>query len=92
MKCIGNYPIFTFNEPRSYVVKGNFPKYVPPVGKACIQNKLDENIEKKLSMGKTGKNFMRDNIKKSSNSPRRDRNPSPDREDSPPKESQRSRM
>jgi len=70
----------------SYVVKGNFPKYIPPVGKASINNKLSDDVEKKLG-SKTQKNFMKENILKS-NSPRRDQGNSP-RDPSPPKESQR---
>jgi hypothetical protein len=50
---------------------------------------LNEDVEKKLSMGKTNKNFMKENIK-NSNSPRaRERSQSPTRDNSPPKESQR---
>ena len=55
---------------RSYNLKGVFPKYVvPKINGTKIQNRLSDDIAKKLSSGKISKNFLVENIRKSSHSP-----------------------
>jgi len=47
-----------------------FPKYVvPKINSTRIQNRLSDDIAKKLSSGKISRNFLVENIRKSSRSP-----------------------
>jgi len=54
----------------SYNIKGVFPKYVAPkIEGTRIQNKLSDDVAKQLSAGKMSRNFLIENIRKSSYSP-----------------------
>ena len=75
MKCSGIFQtsksqISNQSTCRSYNIRGVFPKYVvPKVSGSRIQNKLSDNVAKQLSAGKMSRNFLIENIRKSSHSP-----------------------
>ena len=57
------------------MIKGTFPKYTPPELQASkIDNKLNEELKKKLEEAKAGgqKNFVNKNIQKLNQHPKRD--------------------
>ena len=72
-RCSGIYHLYCSISnyyARSYNIKGVFPKYiVPKISGTRIENRLSDDVAKKLSSGKINRNFLVENIKNSSHSP-----------------------